>query len=287
MTIIVPVVEREGTAVSEISRAFKHLRLDCDDSGVLDVVMDRPPVNAVSVEMYLEIQHLFADIDIGGPDVRVVVLSGAGKHFCGGNDLDDFQTMDPSNARERMFHVREAFFAVRECAVPVIGAVSGAALGTGLALAASCDFLVASEDARFGLPELSVGVMGGAKHLARLLPEPIVRWMYFTGTRVAAAQLQSLGGVISVVPKDELLNEARRLAAQVAAWSPTAVRLSKRGLNDIEFLDTRRGYELEQGLTVRMSGHPDSKAALSAARTNGNVIYEPYDPSNAFTAASR
>jgi enoyl-CoA hydratase len=251
---------------TESSGQFRNLRWELQGSGILDVTLDRPPVNAVSVAMYLEIQRLFADIDQVGADVRVVVLSGAGRHFCGGNDLDDFETMDPANARERMFHVREAFFAVRECAVPVIGAVAGAAIGTGLALAASCDFLVASDDARFGLPELSVGVMGGAKHLARLAPEPVVRWMYFTGTRVTGEQLRSLGGVISVVPRADLVAEAHRLAGQIAAWSPTAVRMSKEGLNDIEFLDTRRGYELEQGLTTRMSGHPDSKAALAAAR---------------------
>lgn len=255
---------------------FEHLQVHLDSSGVLDVVLDRPPVNAVSVAMYEEIQRLFSDIDAAGPDVRVVVLSGAGKHFCGGNDLDDFETMDPRNGRERMFHVREAFFAIRECAVPVIGAVAGVAIGTGLAIAASCDFVVASDDARFGLPELSVGVMGGAKHLARLVPEPIVRWMYFTGTRVDGEYLRSIGGLVSVVSRAELLAEARRLAGQIAAWSPTAVRRSKKGLNDIEFLDTRRGYELEQGLTVGMSGHPDSKAALAAARKGTTVLFEPF-----------
>ena len=70
--------------------------------------------------------------------------------------------MDRDNVRERMFHVREAFFAIQDCAVPVVGAVAGAALGTGLAIAASCDFVVAADDASFGLPELSVGVHGGA-----------------------------------------------------------------------------------------------------------------------------
>lgn len=253
---------------------FEHLQVHLDSSGVLDVVLDRPPVNAVNVAMYEEIQRLFSNIDGTGPDVRAVVLSGAGKHFCGGNDLDDFETMDPRNGRERMFHVREAFFAIRECAVPVIGAVAGVAIGTGLAIAASCDFVVASDDARFGLPELSVGVMGGAKHLARLVPEPIVRWMYFTGTRVDGEYLRSIGGVVNSVPRAELLTEAHRLAGQIAAWSPTAVRRSKQGLNDIEFLDTRRGYELEQGLTVGMSGHPDSKAALAAARAGTTVGYE-------------
>jgi enoyl-CoA hydratase/carnithine racemase len=254
---------------------FENLGLTLLDDGVLEVVLDRPPVNAITVAMYKEIHRLFSDIDLAGPNVRVAILSGAGKHFSAGNDLDEFETMDPENGRERMFHVREAFFAIRECAVPVVAAVSGSALGTGVALAASCDFIVASEDAKFALPELSVGVMGGAKHLARLVPEPVVRWMFFTGTRIDAAELRARGGVIEVVPREELRSEAQRVARQVAAHSPTAVRLAKRGLNDIEFLDTRRGYELEQRMSVSMSGHPDSKEALSAARRGGVPTYAP------------
>jgi enoyl-CoA hydratase len=254
---------------------FENLRLSTEH-GVVTVVMSRPPVNAVNVAMYRELFALFSKVDSIGPDVRAVVLTGAGKHFCAGNDLDDFETMTPENGRERMFHVREAFFAIRECAVPVVGAVSGVALGTGLALAASCDFVLASDEAMFGLPELSVGVMGGAKHLSRLVSEPVVRWMYFTGTRVPAEELRALGGIISVVSREALLPKAQAMAAQIASYSPTAVRLSKQGLNDIEFLDTRRGYELEQGLTIRMSGHRDSKVALAAARKGESVSYPPF-----------
>jgi enoyl-CoA hydratase/carnithine racemase len=236
------------------------------DNGVATVTMARPPVNAVDLAMYRELRDLFVDIDQLGPGVRAVVLTGAGKHFCAGNDLDDFATMDRDNVRERMFHVREAFFAIQDCTVPVVGAVSGAALGTGLAIAASCDFVIASDDASFGLPELSVGVHGGARHLGRLVPQPIVRWMYFTGQRLSAEQMHALGAVVAVVSRDELLASAIAEAERIANFSPTAVRMGKRGLNDIEFVDIRRGYEHEQTLTARMMDHPDSKVALTASR---------------------
>jgi enoyl-CoA hydratase/carnithine racemase len=235
--------------------------------------MNRPPVNAVDLAMYREIRDLFADIDQIGPGVRAVVLTGAGKHFCAGNDLDDFATMDSENVRERMFHVREAFFAIQYCSVPVIGAVSGAALGTGLVIAASCDFVVASDDASFGLPELSVGVHGGARHLGRLVPQSIARWMYLTGERLSGEQMNSLGAVVAVVSRDQLLGTAQSEAARVAAFSPTAVRMGKRGLNDIEFVDVRRGYEHEQGLTARMMDHPDSKVALQGGRAGSAPAY--------------
>ncbi len=252
--------------------SWSRLQIDLED-GVATVTMDRPPVNAVDLVMYRELRDLFVDIDQVGPGVRVVVLTGAGRHFCAGNDLDDFATMDSENVRERMFHVREAFFAIQECAVPVIGAVAGAALGTGLVLAASCDFVVAADDASFGLPELSVGVHGGARHLGRLVGQPVVRWMFFTGERLSGTELRNLGAVIAVVPRDEVVSRARAEARRVAAYSPTAVRLGKQALDDIEWMDIRSGYELEQGMTARMMGHPDSKVALTASRTGETPVY--------------
>lgn len=261
-----------------MGRDFTRFEIDLADDGVATVSLARPPVNAVDLLMYRELRDLFADIDQIGPGVRAVVLTGAGKHFCAGNDLDDFASMDSENVRERMFNVREAFFAIQECSVPVIGAVGGAALGTGLCLAAACDFVLASSDASFGLPELSVGVHGGARHLGRMVGQATVRWMFFTGERLTADQMQALGAVVAVVPRDELLEAARAQARRITAYSPTAVRLGKQGLNDIEFVDIRRGYELEQGLTARMMDHPDSKVALHASRSGELATYEDVVP---------
>ena len=255
-----------------------RFEIDVDERGVAVVAMARPPVNAVDLVMYREMRDLFADIDQIGAGIRAVVLTGQGNHFCAGNDLDDFATMDSENVRERMFHVREAFFALQECAVPVVGAVAGAALGTGLCLAASCDFVVAGENASFGLPELSVGVHGGARHLGRMVSEPVVRWMFFTGQRLSGNDMKALGAVIAVVPNEELLARANHEAARIAAYSPTAVRMGKQGLNDIESLDVRRGYELEQRMTARMMEFPDSKVALTASRDGTVAIYDDLFP---------
>jgi enoyl-CoA hydratase len=168
---------------------FKFLRSEMAASGVALVRLARPPVNAIDRDMYIEIAQLFLDPQQLGADIRAIVLAGEGPHFCAGNDLDEFASMTPENGTERMWRVRQAFFAIQDCSVPVIGAIHGAALGTGLAIAASCDIVVAARDARFGLPELTVGVMGGARHLARFAPEPLVRRMFFTGEQLSAAQL--------------------------------------------------------------------------------------------------
>ena len=228
--------------------------------------------------MYIEMAALFRDPDTLGPDVRAIVLEGAGPHFCAGNDLAEFATMTPENGVERMWRVREAFFAIQDCPVPVVGAVHGVAIGTGLAIAASCDFVVAAEDARFGLPELTVGVMGGARHLARMAPQPLVRRMFFTGEHITAKDFAAAGGAVMVCPRAELRDRALGFAHRIAGFSPTAVRLAKQILNRIETMDLQAGYAFEQGFTVKMSGHPDSKEALKAFSEKRAPEYRPRSP---------
>jgi len=233
----------------------------------------RPPVNSVSQAMYREIAALFSDPDAHVPGVKAIILAGEGRHFCAGNDLHEFGTLTPDNSDERMAEVRAAFFAVQDCVVPVIGAVRGAALGTGLALAASCDFVVAADNARFGTPEVGVGIMGGARHLARLVPEPIVRWMYFTGDPIDVHRLRDLGGVVAVVPADELIAAASEQARRIVRHSNAAIRTAKRSLNGIETMDLQPGYIFEQSLTGELSAHPDSLEARRATLEQREARY--------------
>jgi enoyl-CoA hydratase len=254
---------------------FEYLKANFLGAGVLHVQLARGRANAVHREMYLEIRELFGNVDALGEDVRAIVLSGQGKHFCAGNDLDEFATMTPDNAEERMWRVREAFNAIAECSVPVIGAITGAALGTGMAIAACCDFVVAATDAQFGLPELTVGVMGGARHLARLASQPLVRRMYFTGLQMSAEEFADAGASIFVTDRTSVLDEATRHAVRIASHSPTAVRVSKRILDRVEWMELKTGYEHEQGGTCRMSGHADSKEALKAFKEKRPPQYLP------------
>jgi enoyl-CoA hydratase len=245
------------------------------DGPIVIVTLDRPPVNAVDEQMYAEIRDTFHTIAERHPDARVVLLRGAGPHFCAGNDLGDFATMTSLNAPSRMQVVREAFWAIHDCPMAVIALVHGSALGTGLAIAASADLIVAAEDARFGLPEVSVGVMGGARHLARLVPQQIVRRMFLTADPATGAELAAFGGVVSAVPREELDAAGRALAARVARHSVVAVRIGKRALNQIEFLDLKQGYELEQGWTAQMADHPDAKEALRAVQERREPSFRP------------
>jgi enoyl-CoA hydratase len=237
------------------------------------VTMDRPPVNAVNLMMYTEIRDTFHGLRDQHPTTRVAILQARGRHFCAGNDLGEFATMTSVNAPRRMQAVREAFWAIHDCPLPVVALVHGCALGTGLALAASADLVIAADDAQFGLPEVSVGVMGGARHLARLVPQQWVRLMFLTAEPVSGKDLASVGGVALTVPADELAERGRAVALRIAAHSPEAIRIGKRALNQIESMDLKSGYEAEQGYTGDLADHPHAKEALLAVREHRPAAY--------------
>ena len=251
---------------------YSNVRWTVEDA-IATVWLARPPVNAVSQAMYREIRDLFADHTQMGGNVKAIVLTGEGRHFCAGNDLDEFASLTPENSAERMAEVRAAFFAIQDCPVPVIGAVHGAALGTGLAILASCDFVIAADDARIGTPEVSVGVMGGARHLARLLPQSWVRWMYLTAEPLSGTKIASLGGAVEAVPRETVLDRAREHARLVSRHSAAILKIAKRSLNTIESMDLQPGYIFEQGLTGEISGHPDSREAVLATLEQRLPVY--------------
>lgn len=234
------------------------------DDTIGTVWLNRAPVNAVTADMYAEIQWFFTHVEDYLPGVRAIILTGAGKHFCGGNDLREFQTMTPENAGERMLQVRESFWSIYDCPVPAIAAVHGVAMGTGLALAASCDLVVADTSAMFSLPEVNVGVMGGAKHASRLVPQQLVRYLHLTGEALPAEVLAEHGGILKVVEPDQLLDAARDIAAKIVRHSPVTLRFAKRSLNEIEYRDLKGGYEFEQGLSGELSAYSDAKESVAA-----------------------
>lgn len=240
------------------------------------VTMRRPPVNAVNQAMYRQILELFGRTDEYLPDVGSVVLRGEGRMFSAGNDMDEFLTLSPQNSAGRMTVVREAFAAVYDCPVPVVAAVHGHALGTGLALAASCDLVVAAESAVFGVPEVGVGVMGGAKHLSRLVPQQVVRRMYLTADPVPAADLVPYGGIVEVVPDGRLLDAALALCGRITRHSKAAVRTAKQSLNAIEYMDLKSGYEHEQRLTGQLSGTADSQESRRAIVEKRPPRFDPH-----------
>jgi enoyl-CoA hydratase len=160
--------------------------------------------------------------------------------------------------------VRECFWSVLDCPLPVIGAINGAAVGAGLALVGSCDIIIASERARFAVTEINAGVLGGARHLQRLIGTYKTRRMFFTGEFVSAEEFYRLGVVEAVVPPDQLLSESRALAGTIARKSPIGLRLAKESMNRVEDMGLKEGYRLEQDYTNRLTRYRDSAEARTA-----------------------
>lgn len=235
------------------------------EDGVALVTIDNPPVNAHSMQVLEEMAWTF-DVVGDRDDVRAVVLTGAGKVFCAGADIKAKagRTPQPGDHWQSSRLAREAYHSVRECVRPVVGALNGPALGGGLAFAASCDILVASETAVLGLPEINVGVLGGGRHAQRLFGHSRLRRMMLTGYRVPADELYRLGIVEACVAPGELLDTALGIAREVAAKSPVAIRLAKHALNTIEELSLRDGYRFEQTMTGQLGQSADSKEAMRA-----------------------
>ncbi len=221
--------------------------------GVAEVIIDFPPVNALPVQGWFEL----ADAITGAgqdPGVRAVVLAAEGRGFCAGVDIKEMQRTAGHaaliGANRGCF---AAFAAVYECEVPVIAAVQGFCLGGGVGLAGSADLVIASQDAIFGLPEVDRGALGAATHLARLVPQQLMRHMVYTCEPVAARDLLKFGTVLDVVPADQLRDRAREVAAKIAGKHPEILRLAKQSLNGIDPVDIRRSYRYEQGFTFELN----------------------------------
>ena len=229
------------------------------------VTMDRPPVNAQNAQMNTDMALVFDTIS-DRDDVRAAILTGAGKCFSAGADIKDRAGKEraPGDAWQHNRRVREAFHAIVECQKPVIGAINGAALGAGLAVAASCDILLAAEEAAIGLPEINVGLLGGGRHAMRLFGHSRTRRMLFTGLRVDGRELYRLGVVEACVPGAQLMDAAMEIAREIASRSPVAMRLAKHSLNTIEEMSLRDGYRFEQNMTVELGKTEDSKEAMRA-----------------------
>ena len=224
-----------------------------DDRGIAEVVMDNPPVNALTVAGWFELAELLGELG-RDPDVRVVVLRAEGRGFNAGVDIKEMQA---TQGFEALIGANRgcfaAFAAVYECPVPVIAAVNGYCLGGGIGLVGNADVIVAADDATFGLPEVDRGALGAATHLSRLVPQHKMRAMVYTSATATAEELHHFGSVHSVVPVGELRAAAFNLASQIAAKSPTVIRAAKESLNGIDLWDVKRSYRYEQGFTFELN----------------------------------
>jgi enoyl-CoA hydratase len=235
---------------------------------IATVTIDRPPVNAVDRDAHVAIQRAFDSLN-DNEDVRVAIFTAVGdRAFMAGADLRTInkkpENVPPTAVTDPARYARDAFWSITDCAVPVIGAINGPALGAGLAYAACCDILIASENATFGTTEINVGLLGASSHLTTLVGRHKARELFFTGETISAAELYRLGSLRAVVAREELMDAAMELARSLAAKSPIALRLAKESMNRVEDLPLKEAYRTEQDYTTRLLGYDDSAEARRA-----------------------
>jgi enoyl-CoA hydratase len=211
------------------------------------VTVDRPKSGKLTLDDIRELEKAAADL-AEREGLRGVILTGAGeKAFVAGADIAEMNGMDADRARHFGALGQRVMDVIATLPVPVVAAVNGFALGGGCELALACDFIYASENARFGLPEVSLGVLpgfGGTQRLTRLLGRARAKELIFTGDVIDAAKAREIGLVMDVVPLPNLLAHARAALERIAKKGPLAVRRAK------EAIDRGADLELADGLTI-------------------------------------
>jgi enoyl-CoA hydratase len=255
--------------VTTVERASDSVLLESlSDGRVALITLNRPHVsNAISTDLALRFIDLVQDLAEQSA-VRVLILTGAGdRAFCAGADLKEREGMTPEQWTrqhrifERMHHL------VRAMRKPIFAAVNGAAVGGGCELAMSTDFLIASETARFGQPEVKRGIMpgaGGTQFLPRFLPRGVAFQLLMTGELLSAQEAHRWGLVNRVCPPGELLTVARGIAEAIAENSPAAVQQAKRSAKMGLEQPIEQAIEIELECYQRMVGHPDRVEGVRA-----------------------
>lgn len=232
------------------------------DNGVAEVVIDSPPVNALSIGDLARIAELlngYANRD----DVVAVVLHSRGKGFCGGGDVKEVQALSGfAGILGQARGSQDASLAIAECAVPVIGCVHGYCIGVGVLLAGTCDVLIGSQATRFVLAEADNGATAGGVQALGLLPERRLRSAMFTCEPFDIAELHRYGSVYHVEPTPEAaLERAMAVAATIAAKAPRVIRGLKAALNNTAGRDLRRLYRQELSYTFELNMLGDAARA--------------------------
>jgi methylglutaconyl-CoA hydratase len=218
------------------------VRIERNGGGVVRVILNRPDVrNAFDAELIVALTTAFRELG-ADPSVRVVILAGAGKHFCGGADLNWMRAALDLSAEE---NIRDAerlaamFGAIDTCPHPVIGRVHGAALGGGAGLAAVCDIVVSSADAIFGFPETKLGLVPAviAPFVLAKIGSSAARSLFVTGERFSAERAQLIGLVHEVMEVEHLDARIAALTAECATASPSAIAAAKRLIADLRDSD--------------------------------------------------
>jgi len=245
----------------------EHLLFEVSE-GIATVTINRPAaMNAMTRAILEELENAVAEV-ARTPEIRVAIITGAGsKAFIAGADIAAMRDMTPPEGRDLALLAHRIYAAIERSPKPYIAAVNGYALGGGCELSLACDIRIASENARFGQPEVNIGTLpgfGGSQRLPRLIGKGRALEMILTGDMIDAAEAYRIGLANKVVSLDELLAEARKIAAKIAAKSSVTVGLCKDAVTNGLEMDLARGCAYEAELFGFSFATADLKEGMGA-----------------------
>lgn len=274
--------------------SYETLALSIED-GIAHIELNRPErMNAMNRSFWGEMVRMFGEIDTD-PSIRCVVISGRGRHFCSGLDLQEFaglfQTsadIDPGRQREQLrrtiLKMQESFNVIERCRVPVLAAVHGACIGGGVDLISACDCRYASADAFISIQEINVGLtadVGSLQRMPHLIPEGIVRELTFTGERMGTERAAQFGLWNDVSEtRETLMARVMEVARTIVSKAPLAVAGSKEMLNYTRDHTVGEGLNYVATWNAAMLVNSDVQRAMTAAMTRSEAEFDDlYDDS--------
>jgi enoyl-CoA hydratase len=238
-----------------------------NENGIGIVTINRPSaLNALNENVLMELYRKFQEIE-EDPAVKVVILTGAGRAFVAGADIGYMHPQSSVEIRKFIAIARRAAEQIYNLNKPVIAAINGYALGGGCEIAMCCDIRIASENAKFGQPEINLGIIpgiGGTQNLVRLVGVAKAKELVFSGDTLDAKTALSLGLVNNVVPADQLMNEAKAFAQKLSGKSSIALAFAKKAMNGGLEVGPYSGANLENECFAACFATEDQKEGMSA-----------------------
>ncbi len=246
---------------------YENIKLGKDGS-VAIVTIDRPQVlNALNDETIAELDHCFTAIADDDSVLCVILTGGGEKSFVAGADINELAVCDVVSGRAKCDRGQTLLSKIENLRQPVIAAINGFALGGGCEIALACDIRLASEKAKIGQPEVSLGIIpgyGGTQRLSRLVGRGKAKQMIFTGDHINAAEALRIGLVDEVYPPEELMTKAKEMARKIASKGPLAITAAKEAINLGLDVDLKSGCEHEASLFAGICASEDKTEGTKA-----------------------
>ncbi len=248
------------------------------NEGVVTITLNRPEAaNSLSIKLLNELKQLLYDLKFD-QNIRCIIITGAGeKIFCAGADLKERSKMNMVETRQTVALINEVIHSVETFPMPVIAAVNGMALGGGTELALACDIRVASENAKFGLTETSLGIIpgaGGTQQLPRLIGKGKAKELIFTAKKVSAAEAERIGLAEYVIPLSSLMEKANEIASQIVKNAPIALKQAKFAIDKGYDVDLTTGLAIERNAYEVTIPTKDRLEGLNAFKEKRLPIYK-------------